>query len=88
MLWVPNPFRRAPVYLLCSGAYVPSDFHIVRAYPGKMYCWGYFPETRHYDIDRLLEEKGYGEEKIPSLLWAARGIKYWIFIWISSGTAI
>ncbi len=65
-------YRRAPVYLLCSGAYVPSDFHIVRAYPGKMYCWGYFPETRHYDIDRLLEEKGYGEEKIPSLLWAAR----------------
>ena len=23
-----------------AGAYVSSDFHIVRAYPGKMYCWG------------------------------------------------
>lgn len=65
-------YRKAPVYLLCSGAYVPSDFHIVRAYPGKMYCWGYFPETKHYDIDRLLEEKGYGEDKTPYLLWAAR----------------
>ena len=30
-------YRRAAVYLLCSGAYVASDFHIVRAYPGKMF---------------------------------------------------
>ena len=64
-------YRRAAVYLLCAGAYVASDFHIVRAYPGKMYCWGYFPETRHYDLDKLMEGKG---DTIPSLLWAARMI--------------
>lgn len=52
-------YRRSPVYLLCAGAYVPSDFSIVRAYPKKMYCWGYFPETRRYDVDRLLAEKGW-----------------------------
>lgn len=69
-------YRKADVYLLCSGAYVPSDFHIVRAYPGKMYCWGYFPETRCYDVDKLLEEKGYGEQKKPYLLWAARMIDW------------
>ncbi len=69
-------YRKAPVYLLCAGAYVPSDFHIIRAYPGKMYCWGYFPETRHYDLDRLFQEKGYGEPKIPCLLWAARMIDW------------
>lgn len=69
-------YRRAQVYLLCAGAYVASDFHIVRAYPGKMYCWGYFPETRHYDIEKLLEEKGYGERKIPYLLWAGRMIDW------------
>lgn len=69
-------YRKADVYLLCAGAYVPSDFHIVRAYPGKMYCWGYFPETRYYDVDKLSEEKGYGEQKIPSLLWAARMIDW------------
>ena len=67
-------YRKAPVYLLCTGAYVPSDFHIVRAYPGKMYCWGYFPETRHYNVERLLAEKGYGKNRIPYLLWAARFI--------------
>lgn len=60
-------YRKKPVYLLCAGAYVPSDFHIVRAYPGKMLKWGYFPETRHYDTDSLMNNK-----KTNVILWAAR----------------
>lgn len=52
-------YRKKPVYLLCAGAYVPSDFHIVRAYPQKMLKWGYFPETRLYDVDKLMWEKGW-----------------------------
>lgn len=78
--------RRAPVYLLCAGAYVPSDFSIVRAYPGKMFCWGYFPETKKYDVEKLLAGKGepkQGESgepgdkrRIPRLLWAARMIDW------------
>lgn len=60
-------YRKKPVYLLCAGAYVPSDFHIVRAYPGKMLKWGYFPETRHYDVECLMEKKKTGD-----ILWAAR----------------
>lgn len=73
-------YRRAQVYLLCSGAYVPSDFHIIRAYPDKMLRWGYFPETKHYMIEELLAAKGYGGErgikKTPCLLWAARMIDW------------
>lgn len=69
-------YRKAAVYLLCAGAYVASDFHIVRAYPGKMFCWGYFPETKHYDIEQLLAGKGYGENGTPYLLWAARMIDW------------
>lgn len=71
-------YRKRPVYLLCAGAYVPSDFHIVRAYPRKMFCWGYFPETKQYDVDKLLENKGYGQdgEKVPYLLWAGRFIDW------------
>ena len=45
-------YRKAPVYLLCAGGYVASDFHLVRAYPGKMLKWGYFPATKR------LEESG------------------------------
>lgn len=77
-------YRKAPVYLLCAGAYVADDFHIVRAYPGKMFCWGYFPETKHYDVDKLLSEKGYPVENIPGnpadkilyLLWSGRMIDW------------
>ena len=60
-------YRRAPVYMLCAGAYVPSDFHLIRAYPDKLLRWGYFPETRTYDIGKLMERKTPG-----SILWAAR----------------
>lgn len=72
-------YRKSNVWLLCYGAYVPSDFHIVRAYPNKMYCWGYFPETRHYEAEVLLNGKGWSEEdvaKVPYLLWAGRMIDW------------
>ncbi len=65
-------YRRQDVYLLCAGAYVPSDFHIVKAYPGKMLRWGYFPETRRYeDADALFCNKQAG-----NILWAARFIDW------------
>lgn len=60
-------YRKRPVYLFCAGAYVPSDFHLVGAYPGKMRKWGYFPETRQYDEARLMADKQPGR-----ILWAAR----------------
>lgn len=71
-------YRNKAVYLLCAGAYVPSDFHIVRAYPQKMFCWGYFPETKHYDVDNLIKNKGFllTDRKVPYLLWAGRFIDW------------
>lgn len=50
-------YRKSPVYLLCAGAYVPSDFHIVRAYPDKMFRWGYFPPFVKQDVEQLFEIK-------------------------------
>lgn len=67
-------YRKGPVYLLCSGAYVPSDFHIVRAYPDKMYRWGYFPQKKEYDVEKLMEGKR--ENEAPRILWAARFIDW------------
>lgn len=71
-------YRKNPVYLLCCGAYVAADFTIVRAYPGKMYAWGYFPKTKHYDLEDLFYKKGYEKDnkKVPYLLWAARMIDW------------
>ncbi len=65
-------FRKGPAYLLCAGAYVPSDFHIIHAYPGKMFKWGYFPETRYYTEEELLQKKGEGRR--VEICWAGRFI--------------
>jgi len=65
-------FRKGAAYLLCAGAYVPSDFHIIRAYPGKMFKWGYFPETRYYTEEALLQGKGQGNR--TQICWAGRFI--------------
>lgn len=65
-------YRKSPAYLLCAGAYVASDFHIIRAYPGKMFKWGYFPETRYYEegqLERMKETDGQ-----ISIVWAGRFI--------------
>lgn len=71
-------YRNGQVYLLCCGGYVPSDFHLVRAYPGKMFKWGYFPELIAQDIDGLLLKKRSRREteKKVSLLWAGRFIDW------------
>ena len=63
-----------PVYLLCSGAYVASDFGKFKAYRNKMYKWGYFPEVHEYDIDELMMNKGYecNGEKVTYILWVGR----------------
>lgn len=68
-------YRKAPVYLLCAGAYVASDFHIVRAYPKKMFQWGYFPECKEYDVEKLMAGKAGNAGKLE-LLWAARFIDW------------
>ena len=67
-------YRRKNVYLLCCGGYVASDFHIIRAYPDKMFKWGYFPLLKEYDIEGLLQKKRERREAegTVSLLWAGR----------------
>ncbi len=58
-------FRKQPVYLLCTGAYVASDFALIHAYPGKMLKWGYFPEVPKV-------EKSAGINGPIRLCWAGR----------------
>lgn len=65
-------YRKSPAYLLCAGAYVPSDFHLIHAYPGKMLKWGYFPELRQYTAGQLQEMKKEGNG--VNIVWAGRFI--------------
>ena len=68
-------YNNSPVYLLCHGAYVASDFDIVRAYPEKKFMWGYFPEFKTYDVDKLFELKHNNNAAAGTMvriLWAGR----------------
>lgn len=63
-------YRNKPVYLLCAGAYVASDFHLVRAYPGKMFRFGYFPETVLYTEKEFSALKP--DDAVIQMVWAGR----------------
>ena len=71
-------YADAPVYLLCHGAYVASDFELVHAYPDKKYVWGYFPELHTYELNHLFFRKQHFDpDGKPELriLWAGRFLK-------------
>ena len=65
-------FRKAPVYLLCAGAYVASDFSLIGAYPQKKLKFGYFPPLRRYEEDELFEKKRRFCREEIQMVWAGR----------------
>lgn len=67
-------FRKSSVYLLCAGAYVAGDFDLIKAYPGKMLKFGYFPESITYDDVHFRRKVKKSDE--VSILWAARFIDW------------
>ena len=48
--------KKYPVYLLCNGAYVASDFKLIGAYPHRKYGFGYFPPFRK--VENVSELQG------------------------------
>ena len=70
-------YRNKSVHLLCAGAYVPSDFSIVKAYTNKMYRFGYFPEFKEFSKEQLKKMHIWGEKKNEEeiqIVWAGRFI--------------
>lgn len=60
------------LYLLCASSYGPNDFNKLGMYKNKCFKWGYFPETKLYNIEELLKQKN--NEKIE-IIWVGRFIK-------------
>lgn len=58
-------------YLLASSAYAAADYALLHQFRGRTLRWGYFPQTMHYDLNRLIAEK-----KPCSILWTARMIPW------------
>ena len=66
------PYRNKNLYYLFSSAYAAHDYSCCGVKKEKMFCWGYFPETKIYDnINSLVQSK------IPhSILWVGRLIDW------------
>ena len=64
-------YKKNNLYFLSASAYAPFDFSLVGAYKNKAYKWGYFPQTKTYEVEKLIKEK----EK-NSMLWVARFIDW------------
>ena len=63
---------------MCHGAYVASDFEIVKAYPSKKFIWGYFPAAYTYDLETLFARRQRLNQENKTevrILWAGRFLK-------------
>lgn len=65
-------YRRQNVCMLCAGAYTASDFHLIGAYPEKMFRWGYFTALRKYDEGE--PETFKSRDGVLHIVWAGRFI--------------
>ena len=72
--WLPRIFtyyraygRYKKLYLLSASAFSAADFAMHGVFRGKSYRWGYFPETKIYDTEKLLSEKDPAR-----ILWCGR----------------
>ena len=72
MAWIRfGRYQKYNWYLLCSSAYASKDYALYGNFINKAYKWGYFPETKIYDIEKLLKNKN---DK-TTLLWVGRFIE-------------
>lgn len=69
-----KPRKNKNLHLLCINGYAAKEFNALGLYKDKAFKWGYFIETEHYDIDKLIEEKE-KNEKIQ-IIWVARFINW------------
>ena len=65
-------YRNQNVCMLCAGAYTASDFHLIGAYPGKMFKWGYFTKLRTYSDEQFEAMKP--RDGVIHIVWAGRFI--------------
>lgn len=64
-------FQRYPIYMLCASAYTAVDCARFGNYKNRMYKWGYFPKTFHYNLDELFSNKD-----SRKILWIGRMLEW------------
>lgn len=63
--------NKKKVYLLCASAFTTTDYKKFLLFKNHAYKWGYFPETKKYDINKLLDKKN---KKM--ILWCGRFVDW------------
>ena len=63
-------YRNKELYMLCASAYTAYDFNLMGAYKNKCFKWGYFPEVKPLDVNKLIERRR-GQEPVR-ILWVGR----------------
>lgn len=56
--------------LLCASGFCAQDAKRLGLYQNRCLRWGYFPECKEYDVQKLLEKKKSGS--VTNILWAGR----------------
>lgn len=58
-------------YLLCASAFTGYDYSKTHTFKNRMFKWGYFPETKKYNLNNLFELKN-----PKKILWVGRLIDW------------
>ena len=67
-----NPMGN-PIYMLCASAYTAQDYGKFGLFRGRCYKWGYFPEAKEYDVEKLFAGK---QNRVPKILWCGRFLEW------------
>ena len=74
--------RKKNIYILAASAYTAWDYRMMfDSYPGKCYKFGYFPEHKHYDPEKLMNmkkiaaDRATGDQNMPTILWEGRMLR-------------
>ncbi len=73
MILLHTRYRKKPIYMLSASAYLPYELSLFKAYPEKIFKWGYFPPFIEYEINDLLEKKNSNTIRI---VWVGRLISW------------
>lgn len=65
-------FRFKSFYVLCASSYTAVDCRRV-GFGNKTLKWGYFPQTKQYSSEQMIENKNQG---VIKLLWVGRLLKW------------
>lgn len=58
------------IYVLCAGTYASLDYYRLGIPKSNLFKWGYFLGVKHYDIEKLLQQKA--NKDCIKIVWAAR----------------